>query len=56
MQVLLLVQAMENMSLFDGNQVAPPSVVLKNVFTAPQALLGRNLPYQGVLPDALPTA
>src|SRR3954452_23866831 len=56
MHVALLVQAIENMSLFDGNQVAPPSLLLKNVFTAPQAPEVMNLPYQGVAPDALPTA
>jgi hypothetical protein len=56
MHVLLLVQAMENMSLFDGNQDWPPLVLLKNVLTAPQAPLVMNLPYQGVPPEALPTA
>ena len=56
MHVLALVQAIEIMSPFDGNQVWPPSVLLKNVLTAPQAPLGRNLPYHGVPPDAVPTA
>jgi len=55
-QVLPLVQAMENMSLFDGNQVWPPSLLLKKVFTAPHAPAVRNLPYHGVPPEAAPTA
>ena len=57
MQVELeLVHAIENMSLFDGNQLGPPSVDLKNVLTAPQAPAARNLPYHGVAPEAAPTA
>src|SRR3954452_3205719 len=55
MHVALLVHSIENMSLFDGNQLAPPSVLLKNVFTAPHAPAARNLPYHGVPPDAAPT-
>ena len=54
--VLLLVQAIENMSLLEGNQLWPPSVLLKKVLTAPQAPLVRNLPYQGVAARCAPTA
>src|SRR4051794_35102731 len=56
MHVALPVHSIENMSLFDGNQVAPPSVLLKNVFTEPQAPAAMNLPYQGVPPETAPTA
>ena len=55
-QVLELVQAIENMSLFDGNQLWPPFVLLKIVFTAPHAPAARNLPYHGVPPEEAPTA
>src|SRR6478752_6150056 len=55
-QFALLVHAIENMSLFDGNHVAPPSVLLKIVFTAPQAAAAMNLPYHGVAPEDAPTA
>ncbi len=56
MHVALLVHAIENMSLFDGNQVRPPSVDLKIVFAAPHAPPGMNLPYHGVPPEDAPTA
>src|SRR5690242_20223543 len=56
MHVELLVHQIVYMSLFDGNQLAPPSVDLKNVLTAPHAPAVMNLPYHGVAPDGLPTA
>src|SRR3954463_11019484 len=56
MQVAEFVHAIENMSLFDGNHVVPPVVLLKIVFTAPHAPAARNFPYHGVAPEEAPTA
>jgi hypothetical protein len=56
MHVEPLVHAIENMSLFDGDQFRPPSVDLKIVFTAPHAPAAMNLPYHGVAPEDAPTA